>query len=486
MSEKLLRTKIIKLEAKNAALKQKICFSNLALRLEKSRRKEVEQSRFVWRFRAKDAVKRLQEYVKPVEDKAIKSDTIQGHQYKTLMVSLCVSIYLSGNCGFRSTVKIVSALCLITGLELGRIPSKSSIENWIKKIGYDLYTCSEVRYKSVEYGLIVDESMVIGQERLLVILGIEAEKTAPDALRLTDVTVLFMGVRPSWTGVGIAEEIKKVMEKEGKNALYVISDKGSTMCKGIRDAGLVRISDVGHEIARLIEKRYDSDLLTAFTTEAKQSKAKLIMTPLSYLLCPKQRNIARFMNLSTSVNWGKDTLHNFAKLNTVEQVSFEWLKKHAPIIDELSIVFEQTQKMLKIVKNEGLSYKTIGLCLDICHQVLPEPSLIFTQLMIDIELYLKTEQEKLPDEYTSWQASSDIIESLFGTYKARKATNPLHGVTSSILFLPIMTKLDTDNNTLNIDVKEALESVFIADLNTWNTTYMIENQVVKRKKLFKK
>jgi hypothetical protein len=92
----------------------------------------------------------------------------------------------------------------------------------------------------------------------------------------------------------------------------------------------------------------------------------------------------------------------------------------------------------------------------------------------------------LPDEKTTWHASSDIIESFFGTVKSKQASNPLHGVTPSILFLPLMTKIETNNPVLNINIKQAMESIYMSDLVKWNKEQLIENQVVKRNKFFKK
>lgn len=106
--------------------------------------------------------------------------------------------------------------------------------------------------------------------------------------------------------------------------------------------------------------------------------------------------------------------------------------------------------------------------------------------MQQIKSYLEEERKKLPNKKAVWYASSDIIESLFGTVKSKQASNPLHGVTLAILFLPLMTKMDSDNTVLNMNIKQAMEAVYMADLEQWNRDYLIENQVVRRNKIFKK
>ncbi len=487
MRDKLsLATKILKLQRDNKQLKEKSKSSNAENRRLRSRIKELKESRLNWRNRYKSLSLSSNEVTKSSCQSVNAEEKIIGHSYSRTIVELCVSVYILGNCGLRSSLKAITCMCVIMGIELRRLPSKSTLENWVQKIGYSIYEASGPKYMNESYSLIIDESMVIGQERILVILGIRSTKETKEALPMSEVEVLSMKVRPSWTGAQVQESIEKVMEKEGKKAAYVLSDRGSTMCKGIKEAGLIRVADVGHEIARLTERSYGKGDLEAFLAESKQAKAKLIMTPMSYLLCPRQRNIARFMNLSPIIDWGKHILDSFDKLSEQEQGKFEWIKKYEKLIKELSKVFETTEKIQKVIKNEGLSNINIRICLDFCHQALQGASSTFKQLLENISSYLKEEGDKLPSINSVWHASSDIIESLFGTLKSKKATNPLHGVTPFILFLPLMTKIDSAEPRLNIDFKAALENVFMSDLAKWNKDQLIENQIVRRNKLFKK
>lgn len=487
MSEKALGAKISKLEEKERKWKAKKTVLKSDLRRARGRIKEVCESRDKWRTRYRE----LENSIKPSDrlntvDRGVHIEKILGHQYSTLVVMLCISVYILSNCGLRSVIRIMSCLCVVGGLELGRLPSKSSLENWIKKLGYSIYVSDLPQYEECSYSLIIDESMIIGQERMFVILGVSSMKTGSEALEMSQIRILHMGVRPSWTGEQIATEIKKVTEKEGKPPDYIISDKGSTMLKGISIAGLVRIADIGHEVARLTEKYYGTPCLESFLAAAKQSKAKLIMTPSSYLLCPKQRNLARFMNLRPIIEWGLGILQNIEKLNPTEKGQLEWIKAYETLLTELSKVFNTTEKALKKIKNEGLSYATIEYCLAVFKEEQQGASVVFAKLLSELEAHLNGEKEKLPHENAIWHASSDIIESLFGQYKSRKASNPQHGVTPFILFLPILTRKIPDQDCLDIDVKGALEGVLLSDLKAWNCNHLIENQVLKRNRLFKK
>jgi hypothetical protein len=307
MSEQALQTKIRKLELENQKLRKNKIQNNNERRRLRFRVKEITENRDKWRTRSKTLSEELEKAKKSIKNVVLGDNSITNiarHQYSDIIIKICVSACILGNCGLRSSVKVVSSIALILNLELGKIPSKSSISNWIKKIGYSVYMNSISSIYENGYGLIIDESMVVGQERMFVVLGIASSKVTESALSFGEIKIMYIGVSGSWSGSEIAEVLQEVTAKQGKKPDYVISDKGCTMIKGISDAGLIRVADVGHEIARLTELRYKNGALDEFTKAAAQSKAKLIMTPLSYLLCPKQRKIARFMNLSKIIQWG--------------------------------------------------------------------------------------------------------------------------------------------------------------------------------------
>jgi hypothetical protein len=94
--------------------------------------------------------------------------------------------------------------------------------------------------------------------------------------------------------------------------------------------------------------------------------------------------------------------------------------------------------------------------------------------------WLREKIRKLPSEKTCWNASSDIIESLFGVYKSKKSPNPLHGVTPFVLMLPLYTRIRTKDDAVRFDFKNSLETVFMSDIELWKKGKLFENQVCKR------
>ncbi|MDR0609568.1 MAG: hypothetical protein LBG58_05615 [Planctomycetaceae bacterium] len=92
---------------------------------------------------------------------------------------------------------------------------------------------------------------------------------------------------------------------------------------------------------------------------------------------------------------------------------------------------------------------------------------------------------KLPNKETRWHCSSDIIESLFGYDKSRKSPNPMNGVTKQILWLPLITSINSKNGLRHLKFKEYLEKNTLASINKWRTTHLPKNQILKRKNIVK-
>ena len=484
-----LEVKVQKLEEKIQLLQKKNSLALSETRKHKAVISELRESRA--RLRTKYKV--LQSSVKGGVLNSVGKKggsgvgKIKKHKFTLKTVILSVSIYLSGNCSFRGVVNILKCLNVSLNLELTEPPSKSSVENWVQKLGLHLYRePDKERYKN-GYAVIIDESMVIGQERLMAALVIPAEKSGEGALKFEEVEVVWLEVRSSWRGEDVQKVLEEIEKKMGSKAAYVISDGGVNLKKGIRLFEGLRIFDVGHHTAGIVERQYKGlEQFVAFNTALSMVKFKEVMKATSYLLPPKERAIARFMNLSQRIDWGMTMLKVLPTLKAEERNVFGFLEAHKDVILELDAVFEKVNGILKLIKINGLSYETINRSIEMCQSGDVLQTKAFTNVKLEIEKYLNEEKKKLPNEKTIWHSSSDIIESIFGVYKDRKASSPMHGVTPIVLILALIPKMNAEKGEVNVDVKKALETVTMDDLKEWNRTNLIENQVVKRRKIFKK
>ena len=185
---------------------------------------------------------------------------------------------------------------------MGKTPSYNTVGNWIKKFGLDVYTLSGKPFKDKAYAEVIDESMMIGSEKLLVTLAIpSAHQERP--LCHNDVSILDLSVSTGWTGEGVQSQLQKATEKVGHPPEYVISDNASIMNKGIRLCGFDQHRDISHSLGMYLERTYkNASDFKAYLKHLSDVKFKYNMGKAAYLLPPTQRTVARFINLS---NWVK-------------------------------------------------------------------------------------------------------------------------------------------------------------------------------------
>jgi len=409
---------------------------------------------------------------------------IDRHTYPDLIVKLAIELYLLSNCGFQKVSELMSYLNIFFGLGLKRIPCATAIENWVKKSGYTIYHRAPKSFSEKEFAEIVDESMMLGSEKMLLTLGVETEKVDNNALKHDDVKVLNIAVASKWNGETVKDNLEETEKKVGRRPLYVISDNDSKLRKAFREKGYTWIRDTGHTIAILIEQVYSKDEdFMQYSKHLSAVKTREVMRPGSYLLPPRMRTIARFMNLSPIISWSMKICRNFSKLNDEEAKNFRFVKDYFPLIEELEQIFNCVDNFLEQAKNKGFSKENIDTCIQEIKKCLSHQATRVQRVKSALCAYLEEEKAKIPNEKSRWHCSSDIVESLFGGYKFRRARNPLHGITSYVLVLPLMSAVGHESNPSNINFKEHLENVYMKDLSRWTENVLTDNLAVKRRKI---
>lgn len=335
-----------------------------------------------------------------------------------------------------------------------------------------------------DYAGIVDESMMIGSEKLLLTIGIPAEHQERP-LDCSDVRILDLAVANSWNGEKIGGQLVKAREKVGHDFLSVTSDNASIMKKGVRCANMNQHRDISHSLGMYLERTYKNDPdFNHYLQSLAGSKAKHNMKAIAYLLPPAQRTIARFINLSNWVRWSLKMLDAYHTLNSEEREVFAYIPAHASLIAQLSDVTKCVAAIEHLCKHRGLSGKTVRECQSAIRKYLSNGNLRMINLGASIADFLRQELEQIDVKTTAVNNSSDIIESLFGKYKARKSPNKLYGITSHILFLPCYTELCNHLRAKEFDFKASLENTYLKDIQVWSAQNLSPNLVRLRIKRF--
>lgn len=384
---------------------------------------------------------------------------------------------ITTSCSFRSLSKIFATFNLYLKLELSS-PSSSTVKLWIEKIGYA--KLRSYKEKADDWILILDESIGIGQEKVLVILGIRRSKidfTRP--LTLQDMEPILVKSSEKWTKENIAKELKIIKKKLG-TVIYAVTDAGSSLKSGLRDSGINWVYDITHAIAIFLDRIYrKNECFKAFTHNAGQMRFKLCCSKNAHLIPPNQRSKSRFLNIDILSKWAIKALAacNADEITDEERLQLKWVKDMESFILELNILITTIQKVSIILKNEGLSKKTMKKCIDCLKKCRKGKLLQFKKLMTN---YLKENTKYITKYKEKLLCCSDIIESTFGKYKNELSKNPMCGITDLVLIIPAFTA------NLTVEwINEAIDNCTVKDIKKWNKENLCNSLLSKRKEVFK-
>ena len=219
------------------------------------------------------------------------------------MVALSVAFYARLSVGSRQVVEIFNILNEFMDNVFGKVPAYTTIGYWTQELGLSVYKESCSLFKDKRYALIVDESMMIGSEKLLLTLAMPAIN-AGSAITEKDITIVDISIAKSWNGTSIKNVLEKVADKIGHKPEYVISDNGFTVCKAVRDAGYAHHSDISHTLGMFLERVYKKEAdFQELSNNVQLARFKYNMQDVAYVQPPSQRSIARFMNMSKWIDW---------------------------------------------------------------------------------------------------------------------------------------------------------------------------------------
>ena len=388
-------------------------------------------------------------------------------------------------CGLRTVVTILEIFAELLGNTFGKVPCYNTVENWVKKLGLSVYQ-DDKPCKDKKFAMVVDESIAINGQKLLLNLAIPSEHQGRP-VRHEDVTILDMSVSKSFNGDDVQGRIEKAEKSAGNAPDYIISDNGHNLTKGITGSRHIRHADISHSMGVILKNAYEkqSDFVE-FTTLLGKKRLQYHLTDKAYLLPPNMRAISRFMNMSSWVFWGNEMLDCYDTLPEKMQEAYAFIKDYESLLKELQAVLCAVRHVEAICKNEGLSVMTSRKCkLYVITHVLGNAHSRQARAGIGMLEYFNREEALLTGNM-SINISSDIIESTFGIYKSKKSPNKLYGVTSFVLTIPLYSKVANESVTKTVNFKERIVNVKLKDISTWATEHLSKNWVTERTKTLRK
>lgn len=496
-SQKQYESKINKVAEENAVLHLKLRAAQAQISELKQDKRQLKQqvktsrkSRDDWKAKYKKTSSEL----RSLSNKNNMEAYLARHPYPSIIMKLALMLRSEANISYCATTRVLKILNETLDWNLEKIPCANTIQNWVAKTGLHRLETTQDQQLVTQVSLIVDESIRLGQERLLLALLVNAEKERTKALSMNDVEVFFMQGNTSWSGDIIEQKLTDHLTKSGYQVVSYISDEARNMKKAARLLELDHFPDISHAIGSSLKRVFaKQEAYLAFSKQVTAYVRKGAQQDLSYLVPPKQRGKARFLNQDKMVNWAKKILENLSSLSEKEMKFFESLKQHQPIIEALDTCIEFAKEISLIFKVQGVSFQTIKQA-EQCAILLKASNQhdLTIQFIAQMQEYFHTYHQLLTryqkrykpnDESFALHVSSDIIESIFGQYKQKANHCALTGVTLLNLEIPVYTM---DKQQLDELIPKAIEGKYIADLKQWVKDHSTENQMVKRREFFQK
>lgn len=360
-----------------------------------------------------------------------------------------------------------------------KAPSYSTGLIWVKKVGH--YQLHKPKKQADDWIVIVDESIGIGQEKLLVVLGIrrrDIDFTRP--LKMQDMTPLLTKSRESWKGADISIELERIKGDLG-GIIYATTDSGNNIINALKASSINHVKDITHSIANILEKLYKKDdEFKSCCHQMGQMRFKNCCSKYAHLIPPNQRSKSRFLNIDIVSKWGMKVLNALDKndMDGDQREQLLWMQQYRAFIIEMDLIITTIENISVLLKTNGLSKKSRNKCISLLKKCkASERTKLFRSYII---IYLDENIKQIRKRGEKLLCSSDIIETTFGKYKNEISKNLMLGISDLALIIPAYTA-----NLSNENIIKAIDYLKVEDILKWKKENLCESLASKRNAVFK-
>lgn len=334
-----------------------------------------------------------------------------------------------------------------------------------------LYKLNSPKQHADDWALIIDNSIQVGTQKCLLILGVRLSQLKWKALTFADVETLFMAIHKDYDKNFIFKSLEQAQEKIGK-AVMVCADDGPDLRKGValfcEKYGIGRVYDTIHKIGTFLKGILEKDSeWQAFTKAVAEAKRKMQQTPAAHLMPPNQRTKSRFLNIDILTKWSVDAM---SVLTGEEGHDKELLKKHCGWLLNHKELVECLKQFDLINKHVRQHIREYGLSSNTGKYIetLLEGAMRSASLNVNACEYAGKiidffdEHSKIVPFNQVWIGSSEIIESLFGKLKVLEQNQHKGGFTSLVLGMVACTG-SLDHTIIN----KAILETKTKDVEAW-------------------
>jgi hypothetical protein len=399
---------------------------------------------------------------------------LPGHVYPLATMRFCLLSVVAAHTSYRSALLLCAHLSLAA-------PCVETVRGWLLRLG--LYLLHHVPQRRSDWIWIIDHTLQWGTARCLVVLGVTAAQLRTHGYRLghADVCVLALEVIEHSDGVVVQQQLAALAERVGVPQ-QIVSDHGADLAKGIRlfqqkQPEVLDTYDITHKMACLLKRLLEHDASwQAFVRQSAATGARLRQTAGSFLLPPTLRAKARHMNLETLLHWaqrmqGLVTPEGGVRLAAALRVPLAeaqlWWQETFAWLEGYRADLQTWYQLWALVQRAEEQVRAAGIGADSGQQFRTSLSVAATddervqRLAGQIEGFLTAEGQKVPAG-RALLGSSEVIESVFGSYKQYVERGVWSEIGSNVLLLPVLlVSLTTDL------LRQALTAVCGAQVRLW-------------------
>jgi len=395
------------------------------------------------------------------------------HSFSASMISLCVD--LAKRVGLRASADVLQVVFDWLG-QSRMIPDWTTIRGWCQRIG--LAQLSEPG-KHGDWIWIVDHSNQIGQEKVLVILGVRASELPEQGstLALVDVKLLMLRVGKEWSKVEMRQAYQD-LEKQVGTPRAILADGAVELRESVdglknHGKGVAILGDYKHYVANRLESIVgNTGEFTEFLKQVSSTRAAIQQTEFAAFTPPSLKNKSRFMNLDVLYQWSQMVLWHLEnresdlwKLGTAERIESKlgWLRQMKGKLKAWFECQEFIRQSCHVVNTGGIYRGLYKKLKKLGAQVSRKKSKRLVEAAV---AFVRSQESKLSTGERLW-LSTEILESLFGHYKQLEGQHSKSGFTSLILAIGIFTAEVTPEV-----VERSMKHVKVKDVKAWTKKHL--------------
>lgn len=409
------------------------------------------------------------------------------HEFGAKMISVCVN--LARTIGLRPTVTCLKIVCDWLDVT-GRLPDWTTVRTWLMRVG--VAAIEEPIEQADDWVWMADHSNQIGQEKVLVVLGLRASRMPPPGVALTHQDVRVLTVEPgvNWKRDDMSGAYAKLADKTG-NPQAVLVDGAVELREGAevlqtRRKDVIVLGDFKHYAANVLKKIVGADeRFASFTTQVGSTRSAIQQTELGHLTPPSPRPKARFMNLAATLKWAQMVLWHLAHPPAKDRPEITaarlteklgWLRKFREDIPRWNECQAVVSTAVTFINQQGLFR---GAADQLAAELKSLPTCADSRTVADRLLEFVRQSEAKLVEGQRLPLSTEILESTFGLFKQLERQHSQGGFTSLLAAFGALLKPATPES-----IRRDFARVSVERMRTWVTTNLKTTLASKRQTAF--